>query len=325
MSDILNFVAHYGYALVFLWVAAEQLGMPLPAAPLLLAVGALAGTGRMNLAMASGLATAAALVADLFWYRVGRIRGTRVLGRLCRLALEPDSCVRKAEAFLSRHGTASLLVTKFIPGLNTVAAPLAGVGGATWWRFIGFDLAGTLMWVGTLEGLGFIFAPQLERIASQIAGAGKILAVLVVLGGAAAYIFVKYARRRRLLEELQMARITPEELKQKLDTKEPIAILDLRHPLDFLPQPYTIPGAIRIPIEQLENRQDEIPHDRELVVYCTCPNEASSAMTVIRLRQYGIRQVRPLAGGFYGWRERGFPVESKFGPPVPLKALSHGA
>ena len=113
-----------------------------------------------------------------------------------------------------------------------------------------------------------------------------------------------------------MARITASELKQKLDKNEPVTIIDLRHSLDFLPDPYTIPGAIRIPLEELEKRRGEIPRDREVVLYCTCPNEASSAITAVKLRQVGISPVRPLQGGFNSWRQLGFPVESAFDPIV---------
>ncbi len=115
-----------------------------------------------------------------------------------------------------------------------------------------------------------------------------------------------------------MARIIPTELKQKLDMHEAVTIVDLRHSLDFLPEPYIIPGAIRIPMENLDKQQSQIPRDREVVLYCTCPNEASSAMTAIKLRKFGITRVRPLQGGFHTWRELGLPLESNFGP-VPAQ------
>lgn len=312
MSDPLTFLAHYGYAVLFLWVLAEQMGLPIPAAPLLMTAGALAGTGRMNLALSSGLAVFGALAADLFWYRVGRTKGTKALGRLCSLALEPSSCARKAENFIGRHGVRSLLITKFVPGLNTVAPPLAGAGGANWWRFLVFDFLGTVLWVGTFETIGFLFASRIGIIARYLAGAGKLLLGLVLLSSLPIYIALKSLHRKQFLRQLRMARITPEELSQKIESGESITILDLRHSLDFLPQPYTIPGAVRMPLEQLQERQGEIPRDREIVLYCTCPNEASSAMTAIKLRQYGITRVRPLEGGYYAWRDRGLPLNSEF-------------
>ena len=322
MSDLLMFLSQYGYVLLFAWVLSEQMGVPIPAAPLLMAVGALAATNRISLVLSSSIAISAALLADLFWYRVGRINGTKALGRLCSLALEPSSCVRKAENFLERHGARALLITKFVPGLSTVAPPLAGAGGTGFWRFLVFDSLGTLLWVGTFETVGFLFGSRISDIGGYVAGAGKLILAIGIVGSVVAYVTYKGLHRRRFLHQLQMARITPEELSERISSGEKITILDLRHPLDFLPEPYTIPGAIRMPMEQLQERQNEIPRDRELVVYCTCPNEASSAMTAIKLRHYGITEVRPLEGGFHAWRDRGLPLDSEFGPPPPRKPLT---
>jgi rhodanese-related sulfurtransferase len=141
---------------------------------------------------------------------------------------------------------------------------------------------------------------------------------MLLFGAFSAYLVRKHLHRQRFLRALRMARITPTELKQKLDMHEAVTIVDLRHSLDFLPEPYIIPGAIRIPMENLDKQQSQIPRDREVVLYCTCPNEASSAMTAIKLRKFGITRVRPLQGGFHTWRELGFPLESNFGP-VPAQ------
>jgi membrane protein DedA with SNARE-associated domain/rhodanese-related sulfurtransferase len=319
MTHVLSFLVQYGYTLLFLWVLVEQLGLPLPSAPLLLATGALAAAGKLNLPAAIAIAFLAALAGDLFWYRLGRRHGTKFLGRLCRLAAEPDSCVRRAENFFERHGPRSLLVAKFIPGLNTVAAPIAGAIRTPRWRFLWFDSLGILLWVATFEILGFVFTHQLQKVAAYASHASALVLGAGLASGAAVYVARKGARRRYFLAQLRMARITVEELKRRLDAHEEVAIIDLRHPLDFLSEPYTIPGAIRIPAEQLEKRQSEIPGNRDVVLYCTCPNEASSANAVLKLRQYGITRVRPLEGGFRAWREREFPLESEFGPVLPLK------
>lgn len=318
MNEIVLFLTEYGYAILFLWVLAEQLGVPLPSFPVLLAAGALSATGQMNLFAALGVAFTAALAGDIFWYRLGRRHGTKLLGRLCRLSLEPDSCVRRSENFFERHGVRSLLVAKFIPGLNTVAAPIAGTIQTSWRRFLLFDALGILLWVGTLETLGLIFARQLHQLAQYASDASTLLMSLTVGAVAAVYIVGKRTRRQRFLTKLRMARISAEELRSKLDAHEDIAIVDLRHPLDFLPEPYTIPGAIRIPSEELDKRHHEVPRDRDVVLYCTCPNEASSVAAAIKLRHYGITRVRPLDGGFHGWREREFPLVSEFGPVPPV-------
>jgi membrane protein DedA with SNARE-associated domain/rhodanese-related sulfurtransferase len=268
----------------------------------------------MNLAFLTALALVGALTADLIWYRVGRSHGSRALGRLCRVCLEPDSCVRRAKNLLEKHGLRSLLVAKFVPGLNAVAAPVAGTIRVPWWQFAVVDALGILVWATSFELLGFVFAGQLERVAVYAWRMSAFLLAAMIIAALASVLVLKYLRRRRFLRDLRMARISPQELKQKLDRHEPVTVIDLRHSLDFLPEPYTIPGAIRIPMEDLDKRIREIPREQEVVLYCTCPNEASSAMTAVKLRKYGVTKVRPLQGGFHMWRGLGFPLESEFGP-----------
>jgi membrane protein DedA with SNARE-associated domain len=155
LNEAIAFLIQHGYALLFAWVLVEQIGLPVPAAPLLLAAGALAGSGRMDIALVAGLAIVAALVADMFWYYLGRYRGSRVLKLLCRISLEPGSCVRRTEDVFARHGAQSLLIAKFVPGLNTAATPLAGIFRMPVSRFMLFDGLGAFAWVATFAGLGY--------------------------------------------------------------------------------------------------------------------------------------------------------------------------
>lgn len=320
MNAVTNFLIQHGYLLLLAWVFVEQIGVPLPAAPVLLAAGALAGTGHLNIWISGAAALAAALLSDTIWYHIGRRRGNTVLGLLCRISLEPDSCARRTQNMYSRHGASSLLLSKFIPWLNTAAPPLAGAFGMRFITFLLFDILGALLWAGTFLGLGYLFSSQLERVAHYADQLGILLLAVLFFGALAVYLGRKYRRRHQFSRQLRMARITPEELKRKLEEGESVAVIDLRHPLDFLPEPYTIPGAIRIPMEELRARNQEIPRDRDVVLYCTCPNEATSAMTAIQLRQFGVTRVRPLAGGYFAWRKRGFPLDSEFGPIPPLRA-----
>jgi len=312
VTDALDNFVRYGYVALPLWVFAEQIGVPIPAAPVLLAAGALAGTGRISLPLLTAFAMAAALIADQFWYRIGYAHGSRALGRLCRVCLEPDSCVRRAKSLLDKHGLRTLLVAKFFPGLNAMAAPVAGTIRIPWWQFAAVDSLGILIWLTTFELLGFVFADQLEKVAVYVWRMGAFLVVASVIAALTAFLVSKHLRRQRFLRDLRMSRISPQELKQKIDRREPVTVIDLRHSLDFLYEPYTIPGAIRIPLDELDKRNHEIPRGQEVVLYCTCPNEASSAMTAINLKKYGVTQVRPLQGGFHTWRGLGFPVESEF-------------
>ena len=268
MDETFQFLIRHGYSVLFLWVLAEQLGLPLPSTPLLLAAGALAGQGQMNLGLAIGLAVLACLLGDVSWYQFGRVRGGKVLNLLCRISLEPDSCVRKTEGAFVKHGARSLLIAKFVPGLNTMAPPLAGIIGMRLGRFLIFDALGALFYLGTFVALGYIFSNQLEQVAARIASFG--FSVLVILAGAlGAYIGWKYIQRRRFIRSLRIARITPDELNRKIASGEEVVVVDLRGSLDFDAAPRTIPGAIRITPETVEEGHTQIPRDREIVLFCT--------------------------------------------------------
>ena len=268
MNEAVQFLLDHGYTLLFIGVFAEQIGLPLPSVLFLLAAGALSATGHFHFATALSLVFLAALSTDIFWYELGRRRGGRVLRFLCRIALEPDSCVRRTEDVFARHGARSLLVAKFIPGLNTVAPPLAGIFLMRFSRFLLFDGLGTFLWATGFMGIGYLFSDQLERIGGYALQLGTWLGVILA-GGLAGYILFKYVQRQRFLRQLRIARLTPEELKQKLDAGEDLVIVDLRHSLDFEAEPETIPGAIHLSPDQLEQRHHEIPRDRDVVLYCT--------------------------------------------------------
>ena len=268
MNEAVQFLVQHGYTLLFGWVLVEQMGLPIPAVPLLLAAGALAGSDRMDLSIAMILAIAAVIAADTFWYYLGRYRGGRILKLLCRISLEPDSCVRRTENVFVRHGAHSLLIAKFVPGLNTAAPSLAGIFRMPLPRFMLFDFLGAFFWVATFTGVGYIFSDQLERVAAYASRWGSGLGVLVV-GGLAAYISWRYVQRRRFLYQLRTARITPKELMEKLAAGNEMMIVDLRQPLDIDARPYRIPGAMRMGMEELEKRHQEIPRDRDIVLYCS--------------------------------------------------------
>lgn len=268
MQETIQFVVEHGYLVLFFWVLAEQLGMPIPAVPILLAAGALSGTGHMNLASSLLLGVLASLISDSIWYEFGRRRGAAVLNLLCRIALEPDSCVRRTESVYERHGSRSLLFCKFVPGLNTAAPPVAGMFGMPFGRFLLFDSAGSLAWAACFIGLGYAFADQIESVAQHASRMGASLLVLFALVFAG-YIVLKWRERRAFMRSLTEDRITPEEVLQKLNSGERLAIVDLRHPLDMLPDPRVLPGAIRMSPEELESRHDEIPRDRDVILYCT--------------------------------------------------------
>ena len=267
-SGSFEFLVRHGYTVVFAAVLAEQLGLPIPAIPVLLAAGALLGAGKLSLGPVLGVALAGALVGDLLWYALGRRRGMPAVRWLCGISLEPDSCVRRTEEMFARHGALSLLFAKFVPGLSTVAPPLAGVFHMRLARFLALDVAGTLLWAGAFFGLGFAFADQLEHLAGHAALLGSRL-FAILLGALLLYVAAKLVHRRRFLRSLRIARITPEELKGKLDAGEDVVVVDLRHSLDFEAAPFRIPGARRLDAARVEQEHEVIPRDREIVLYCT--------------------------------------------------------
>ncbi len=262
---VLEFVVHHGYSLVFFWVLAEQAALPLPSIPLLLASGALARSGDFNLAGILLCGISACLLADVVWFQLGKRRGAKILRFICRISMEPDSCVRKTENLFVRFGLRSLLVSKFVPGLNAVAAPLAGASGVSMARFLAFDSSGSLIWVGAYVMAGYIFSDQLEIVLAYALQLGSWL-IFILIGSLAAWIAWKFIQRRRALKQLAVARITAWELRERLRAGEDIMVLDLRSALD---QSESVPGAVRFSFDDLTERHVEIPRDRDIVVLCT--------------------------------------------------------
>ena len=268
MPHAFQFITRHGYTLLFLWVLVEQLGIPIPSIPLLLAVGALAATGHFSLGLALLLPLLAGLLADTVWFYMGRHKGHAVLKLMCRISLEPDSCVRRTENLFVQHGVRALWLAKFIPGLSTMAPPLAGLMRVRLARFLLHDGAGILLWAASFVGAGFFFSAQLAAVAQLALRLGGSLLALALLS-LAGYIALKFYQRWRLLKRLRIARITAVELKQRLDAGEAIVVVDLRHSLELDPEADQIPGALRLAPDELETRHGEIARDRDVVLYCT--------------------------------------------------------
>src|SRR2546425_4940129 len=321
MNEILEFVVRHGAAVLFAAVFVEQVGVPLPAAPWLLAAGALAADGKFNWLTALSAATFGSMLADLIWFYLGRYGGNRVLSLLCRISLEPDSCVRRTQDLFGRYGMRGVVAAKFIPGLSTLAPPLAGVSGIRAPRFFFFDGLGSMLYGGSFILVGALFSHQLEQVIAALASLGSG-ALGVVAGLVALYIGYKYFQRRRLLNELRMARITVDELHQKLEAGENPIILDLRSVAELERDPSLIRGARHMTIEELQARHHEIPRDRDIILYCSCPNAVSSARMALLLHRNGILRVRPLLGGIDAWRERNYPTELRVVVTSPAAADS---
>jgi membrane protein DedA with SNARE-associated domain/rhodanese-related sulfurtransferase len=309
MQDLLDFVARYGYGLVFFSILIEQLGVPLPGVPILIVMGALARTGEFLLPGVVLSALAGALFADLIWYQLGRRYGRAVLNVMCRISLEPDYCVRRAEDAFSKRGVWTLLFVKFIPGVNAAAVPLAGMIRIPGLRFLAFDCLGILLWSGTYVSLGYIFSREIEFVLQRISDVGGSL-LAIFAASVVIYLSIKYIQRQRFLNSIQVKRISAEELKAKIESGQPVILLDLRNTLDRDHDRVRIPGAFHMLPSFVDIGVREIQGKSEIVVYCSCPNEATSAKVAHQLLRNGLSAVYPLEGGLMAWRERGYPVES---------------
>jgi len=267
MAATFEFLIRHGYAVLFALVLAEQLGVPVPAAPALMAMGALAGLGKFSFGMALAVTALAAILSDSIWYEIGRRRGRRVLNLLCRISMEPDSCVKQTEDVFVKYGSSTLLFAKFVPGLSTVAPPLAGMTGMRAGLFLLFDAAGSLIWGGALLGVGVLFRRQLEPILEAASRLGSYFLALLALG-LGVYLGVKYYQRWRMMKVLRVARVTAEELSQMMDEGAEMVIVDMRNPLEIA-ETQKVPGAIQMRGSELEVRHHEIARDRDVILYCS--------------------------------------------------------
>jgi membrane protein DedA with SNARE-associated domain len=267
VKTLLYFLIQHGYAVLFFWVLLEQLGLPVPAAPLLLAAGALAGSGNLEILPIFLAVWSASLMADLGWYTLGNRRGEKIIPFLCRISLTPESCVGRAKDIFSRQGVRSLLVAKFLPGVNTITPPLAGIFRMRLQRFIFWDTLGIILWVIVLVGLGYQFSDQLEWLAEHIMSLGNGVGV-ILFGGLAGTVVWKAWQRQRLVRQLPWLRISPEEVKEKLEDENRPLILDVRTELDIQSKPQHLPGAFHLPLNRVRHHVQRIPRNREIILYC---------------------------------------------------------
>jgi membrane protein DedA with SNARE-associated domain/rhodanese-related sulfurtransferase len=302
------------YSVMFCWVLVEQAGLPIPSVPLMLAAGTMSAAHKVHVALVIPVILVACLMADTMWWWLGRRFGSRVLDLLCRMSLDASTCVNRAQGSIARRGGVTLLFAKFVPGVSTIAAPIAGQSGMTFHEFVAYDMTGTLVWASAWLFAGRFFGDVARRSSGFFATLTHFAAALVLLMILGIIIY-RYVQRRRFLAELRGLRLEPEQLLSMIDEAEREGqpspfIIDLRHPLDVLTDPEVLPGALRIGPDELRLHRDEIPSDREIVLYCTCPSEQTSAKVAMELRRMGVLRVRPLRGGLQGWKDAGYPLEA---------------
>jgi len=308
-NDLASLVSQYGLAIVFTNVLVEQIGMPVPAIPTLMVAAALAVNGKLSLVAVFAVALLACAIADIAWYIAGRRYGNRVMRFLCGISLTPDSCVSEAQTRFESWGRNVLLVAKFLPGGALLAPPLAGATRIGWLPFLAFNTAGGALWVSAGMGGGILLGSQIERLLAYLANYGA-LAVILVVAFLVGYVAFKWWERHRFYAKLRMARISVDELYRLMDAGVAPLIVDVRSPTARTIEPRHIPGALHLPLHGFETHIPELPADREIILYCSCPNEASAAQVAKLLMNHGFVRVRPLLGGLEAWIAAGHPVGS---------------
>jgi len=298
----------YRILVITLNVLANQLGIPVPVIPTLIVAGTWVAQGTLSPGVLFTSTLLACVVADSVWFAAGRIYGSGVMKLLCLISLTPDSCVSDTQARFERWGSNVLLVAKFVPGLSLVAPPLAGATRMSWARFLVFSALGSAAWLLAVVMGGVVFRHQIEQLLPHLADlGGRAVSVLVLL--VAAYIVYKWWERRRFYAALRMARIEVGELYKLMAAAPQPIVVDVRSPTAMSLDPRRIPGALHIPLHDVQDHLKELPRDRDVIAYCTCPNEASAAQVAKLLMNQGFRKVRPLQGGLDAWVAAGYSVE----------------
>lgn len=296
-----------GLALIVLNVFVDQTGLPVPAGPTLIVAGAIAAAHPAWGLELFVLATLACVIADLGWFYAGRFHGHRVMRLLCRVSLSPDSCVSETQLRFERWGGKALIFAKFIPGLSTIAPPLAGAMRMPLARFVGLSTIGAALWVLAFLAAGSLLERQIDALLAYVTRyGGRALLVAAML--LACYVAFRWWERRRFQARLRMARISVDDLYALMEAAGAPVILDVRSHSARRLDPRVIPNALHVPPEDAARHIDHLPRDREVIIYCTCPNEASAANFARILVRHGFKRVRPLHGGLDAWVAAGYPV-----------------
>lgn len=304
MEALIQFIGTYGLWVVFFSVLLDQGGLPTPAYPPIIVTAALGVDSQQALLQILGVATLAAVLADISWYAAGRRFGGAMLRLMCKVSLSPDSCVSRTRSSYSRWGPAVLIFAKYVPGLAAVATTLAGETKTPVTRFILYDTIGAALWASGAVALGVIFSEAVEAVLMQLEQLGAV-AFWLLVAALALFIALKWRERRAFMMQIRMARIQPQELAALLGEPGSVVILDVRS-ASRRNETGWIPGSIHAP----EGEALDLNLTDEVIVYCECPNDASAAVVARKLKERGFTRVRPLAGGFDAWRAHGGQIEN---------------
>ena len=318
MNDLSSLIVHHGYIVICLIVFAEAIGVPVPGAVAPVAGGAAAAAGALNGPAVVLFAVVAMIAADSLLYVLGSVTGWAFLKFLCRVSVDPETCVlRSAESFYKR-GRTTLLIAKFIPGVSTMAAPLAGSLKMPFLQFLRLDFLGGSIYALSYGAVGFIFRDFVAKIVGGFRAAGHAVEIVIVIAviGFIVYRVSFYWKHRadRIVPRVQVA-----DLAAKLQAEGPgkIMLADVRSHGYYAAGAVRIRGSIRIEPNNLSAEIKSFPRNKEMYLYCACRSEATSASVAHLLREQGF-DAFVIVGGLAAWRRAGKPLE-----PVPRTDLVH--
>ena len=284
--------------IVFVNVLLQQLGLPVPAVPTLLVAGSLAGSPGQAVPMLAA-AVVASVVADWIWYLAGRAFGYRVLSGLCRLSINPGSCVSETEARFVRWGVWSLVIAKFVPGFSTVAPPIAGSLRMSLPSFIAAAGLGAAIWAGAAILTGWLLRAEVQTVLELISR-HETTAIIVIAIGLCVWLAWKLWQKYRFDQQAAIPHIAPAELMAALGSDAPPLLLDFRGDA-MIAQTGSIDGATPARLDDLPRAVRHWPKHRHIVTMCACPEDATAVRAARNLTRLGYTSVRPLKGGYESW------------------------
>jgi len=270
MQDFLSLIAHHGYAVVFAVVLAEAIGLPVPAALALLAAGAAVASGVLSAPVLLLVAVSGMLLGDSLLFVLGRHMGWALLGLLCKMSVNPETCIlRSAESFYKR-GKITLVIAKFIPGINTMAPPLAGSMLMRPLLFLQLDLAGALLYALAYGAVGFLFRDFLAAVTHGFQTAGHAVGAVLLIGLIAYIVYRIWLYRKHSIYRI-VPRVQVEELARKLasEDKSKVLLVDVRSHGYYDANSARIQNSIRLEPNNLAEEIKNLPKDKDIYVYCT--------------------------------------------------------
>ena len=304
MDFLSRALAQHGYSILFAVVFLEAVGIPVPAALGLLIAGGAAAMGKLSPGACIAFALCAMLLGDTLMYLLGKYTGWWLLGILCRISLNPEACILQSADSFYKRGRALLVVAKFLPGINTMAPPLSGSMSMPALQFFGLDFMGAALYTGVWFGGGFLFSGFLNVITRGYSAFGDVVGWAI---GSGVVIWIGY--RIKLWVGTRKLRPVRTINAPDLSAAQDVLVFDVRSHGYYEKDTQRIQGSVRLEPNALSENVSALPKDKEIVLYCTCVREGTSARVARTLEDNGLR-VSVLEGGLRAWKKAGLPLES---------------